>query len=328
MSSKKLRLAFMGTPDFALPTLKALRGSGHEIVMIYARPPQGSGRGLRARDGVIADYARQHKLPLRQAASLRTQEEKDFFASLKIDAAIITSFGLILPKEFLSLPSLGCLNLHPSLLPRWRGAAPIERAIMAGDQHSGITIMLMDEGVDSGAILAQEKIKIGDMNAGQLREVMAHKGASLMADTLESFANGKIIPQKQDERQATSAPRLTAEDEKIHWQKPALEILCQIRALSPRPGAWFEINARAHDEPTRIRLLDAALSDGVKGATGRERRRGRERRPGQVLDEKQAIIACGSGAVRLLKLHRAGKKIMDIDVFLQGFALNREMKLN
>ena len=322
MSSKKLRLAFMGTPDFALPTLKALMGCGHEVVMVYAQPPQGSGRGLRSRDGVIADFARQHKLPLRQMASLRTQEEKDFFASLNIDAAIIAAFGLILPKEFLSLPRLGCLNLHPSMLPLWRGAAPIERAIMAGDQQTGITIMLMDEGVDSGDILAQEKIAMGDMNAGQLREVMAQKGASLMAATLEDFANGKIKPQKQDDRRATSAPCLTAEDEKIHWQKPALEILCQIRALSPRPGAWFEIDARSHGEPTRIRLLDAALADGVKGAAGRERRRG------QVLDEKQAIIACGSGAVRLLKLQRAGKKIMDIDVFLLGFPLNREMKLN
>ena len=319
MSSKKLRLAFMGTPDFALPTLKALLGSGHEIAMVYARPPQGSGRGLRARDGVIADFARQHKLPLRQMASLRTQEEKDFFASLNIDAAIIAAFGLILPKEFLSLPRLGCLNLHPSMLPLWRGAAPIERAIMAGDQQTGITIMLMDEGVDSGDILSQEKIALGDMNAGQLREVMAQKGASLMVGTLENFANGKIKPQKQDDRRATSAPRLTAEDEKIHWQKPALEILCQIRALSPRPGAWFEIDARTHGEPTRIRLLDAALSDGVKSARAAA---------GQVLDEKQAIIACGSGAVRLLKLQRAGKKIMDIDVFLLGFPLNREMKLN
>ncbi len=317
MQPKKLRLAFMGTPDFALPTLKALMASSHEIAMVYAKPSKRSGRGLSARAGVVADYARRHQLPLRQALSLRAQEEESFFSALNIDAAIVAAFGLILPQAFLSIPRLGCLNLHPSLLPRWRGAAPIERAIMAEDRQTGITIMLMDEGVDSGDILAQEKMDINDMNVGQLRDVMAQKGAQLMIDTLDNFAAGKISAHKQDDRQAILAPRLTAEDEKINWHRSAQEILCQIRALSPRPGAWFCVESRGSGEPTRIRLLAAERVHGIKGAA-----------EGEILDEDQAIIACGCGALKLLTVQRAGKKVMEIDDFLLGFPLRRGMKLN
>ncbi len=311
MTSEKLRLAFMGTPDFALPSLKALMAAHHQIMMVYAKPPQKSGRGLSKQHCVIADYAQQHKLLLRQTASLRTAEEEKLFADLKIDAALVAAFGLILPKAFLSIPRLGCLNLHPSLLPRWRGAAPIERAIMAGDRQTGSTIMLMDEGVDSGDILAQQKIAIDDMNAGQLREKLAHQGAALMVKTLEDFAAGKIEPQKQNDSQKVMAPRLTAEDEKINWRNPAKDILCQIRALAPRPSAWFLVKWR--DTQIRIRLLAAALAENKTRAAA-----------GEILDPEQAIIACGDGAVKLLRLQREGKKIMDIDAFLLGFPLSPE----
>ena len=313
MTRARLRLAFMGTPSYALPTLEALTAHDHEICQIWTKPPSPQGRGLKARPSAVAEWARQRALPLCEQRDLRGAQELEKLRALNLDAVIIVSFGIILPKALLSIPRLGCLNLHPSLLPRWRGAAPIARALWAGDSKTGVSIIQIGESVDSGAILAQEEIIIGDMNAGQLSALTSRLGAKLMVESLERFARSEITPTPQDDSLAVMADRLTAAEEKIDWQLSASKLLCQIRALSPTPGAWFK--ARRGERDVRVRLSDAQMCDGAG-------------RAGEVLDEKNAIIACGEGALRLRQLQREGRRSMPAADFLIGFPLSKGERLS
>ena len=302
-----MRLAFMGTPVFALPTLEAIHKSHHQLVMIWTKPERKRQRGQKTYPTPVALWAERHNIPLRQIVSFTKQaEDKKILKELNIDAALIVSFGVILPQNILAIPPLGCLNLHPSLLPRWRGAAPIERAIEAGDEKTGITIMLLGEGVDDGDMLAQKQIMIGQKNAGQLRQDLALLGADLMMEALERWEKGKITPIKQNHEKAVWAAKIQSREEEIDWTRPAKAILHQIRALAPKPGAWSLL--WRNQQPIRIRLLDAHLSE-LDGKSG------------DMLDEKHAIIGCGEGALAITHIQREGKKPMAIDDFLRGFPL-------
>jgi methionyl-tRNA formyltransferase len=298
----RLRLAFMGTPDFAVPCLDALLAAGHEIAAVYTQPPRPAGRGGKPRPSPVQQAAERHGLPVRTPPSLKGVEEPAAFAALKLDGAVVVAYGLILPKAILVAPRLGCLNVHASLLPRWRGAAPIQRAIMAGDKETGATIMQMDEGLDTGPMLLREPIPIAeDDTAGTLHDKLAVLGARLIAAALEGLAAGRLTATPQPAEGVSYAAKLTRADEALDWRKPARELARQVRALSPRPGAWFMARGE------RIKLL-AAESLAGEGA------------PGTVLDDR-LTVACGSGALRLLQLQRAGRGPMAADDLLRGFLL-------
>ena len=298
-----LRLAFMGTPDFAVPTLAELIAQGHDIAAVYSQPPRPKGRGYEEEPSPVAKLALAHGLPLRTPVSLKNAEAQAEFAALDLDAAIVAAYGLILPKPVLQAPRLGCFNLHGSLLPRWRGAAPIQRAIMAGDAETGVMVMQMEEGLDTGSVLMAERTSIGRKTAGELTGELAHLGADLMARALSALERGSVaaIPQPADG--VTYAKKILKEEARIDWTKSAAEIDCQIRGLSPTPGAWTQANNE------RLKILYAEPTNG-SGA------------PGEVLDD-QLTIACGSGALRLVRLQRAGKGVMEAKDLLRGFALPR-----
>ncbi len=305
----RLRLAFMGTPDFALPTLSALIEAGHDIAAVYCQPPRKSGRGHQVTRSPVHRFADTRGLPVQTPVSLKGGEDQQLFAELNLDAAIVVAYGLILPPAILKAPRLGCINVHASLLPRWRGAAPIQRAILAGDDETGVTIMAMDAGLDTGPMVMREAIPIADdATAGDLHDTLAALGARLILPALDALARGRITPRAQPNTGATYAAKITKQDGVIDWQD-ADTVLRQVRALNPWPGVTFQANGQA------IKVLAAERAEGTAGAPA-----------GTVLDGRLAV-ACGSGTVRLTKLQRPGKAPVDVDAFLRGFPLPEGTRL-
>lgn len=300
----RLRLVFMGTPDFACPTLHALIAAGHEIAAVYTQPPRAAGRGMKERRSPVHELALAHKLPVRSPARLKDPETQAEFNALAADAAIVVAYGLILPQPVLDAPRLGCFNLHASLLPRWRGAAPIQRAIMAGEDETGVCIMQMEAGLDTGPVLARESCPIGpDDTAGSLHDKLAGIGAALMAKTLIAGAAGRLTPVPQPDTGVTYADKISKHEARIDWTRPAAALDCHIRGLTPFPGAWCEIVRDS--KPVRIKILSAHPTDGA-GA------------PGTALDDG-LTIACGEGALRIEQVQRAGKAPAGTQEFLRGF---------
>jgi methionyl-tRNA formyltransferase len=296
-----LRLAFLGTPDFAVPTLIELIGQGHDIAAVYSQPARPKGRGLAAEPSPVARQAELHGLQLRTPETLKSADAQNEFAALALDAAVVVAYGLILPKPILDATRLGCFNLHGSLLPRWRGAAPIQRAIMAGDTETGVMVMRMEEGLDTGPVLMAERVAIGRKTYGDLQGELARLGADLMARALAALERGTIAERAQPAEGATYAKKILKEETRIDWSKPGHELDCLIRGLSPAPCAWCEIRGE------RIKILYADPVDG----------RGQ---PGEILDDR-LTIACGQGALRVARLQRAGRAPMQAQDFLRGFAL-------
>ena len=303
-----LRLAFMGTPEFAVPTLVELIGQGHEIACVYSQPPRPKGRGLATEPSPVHALALAHKIAVRTPVSLKDAAQQELFAALEVDAAIVVAYGLLLPKPILDAPKLGCFNLHGSLLPRWRGAAPIQRAIMAGDTETGVMSMRMEEGLDTGPVLMAERTKIWRKTYGELHDELARLGADLMARTVSALERGSIAEQKQTEDGVTYARKISKEETRIDWTKPAREIDCLIRGLSPAPGAWTDVKGE------RVKILNCEPANGVGTA-------------GTLVDDA-LTIACGTGALRLTRLQRPGKSAMDAGELLRGFALPRGTKFS
>jgi methionyl-tRNA formyltransferase len=301
----QLRLAFMGSPDFSVPTLDALIEAGHTITCVYSQPPKPAGRGRKLRLTPVHAHAEKRGLEVRTPKSLKSSLEQAAFASLDLDAAIVIAYGLILPQPILDAPRLGCMNLHASRLPRWRGAAPIQRAIMAGDTQTGVDAMVMQAGLDTGPVIASQTCRIFDFDtAGDLHDRLAGLAADLAPRALAGLADGSLTPTAQADTPVTYAHKLTAGDQIIDWTRPAREVDRQIRALSPIPGARFEWTPRGESEPVAMK----ALMSRAEAAEGP---------PGTVLDD-QLLVACGEGAVRLLRLQRAGRPPREAGDFLRG----------
>ncbi|HYH36792.1 MAG TPA: methionyl-tRNA formyltransferase [Azospirillum sp.] len=299
-----LRLVFMGTPDFAVPTLRALIDAGHDLVCVYSQPPRPAGRGQQVQKSPVHRFADERGIPVRTPKTLRTAEAQAEFAGLNADAAVVAAYGLILPQPVLDAPRLGCLNVHGSLLPRWRGAAPIQRAILAGDAETGITIMQMDAGLDTGAMLLKEAVPItGETTASSLHDALADLGARVIVEALDGLAAGRLTAEPQPEDGVTYAAKLTREDGRLDWSKDAAYVERQVRALTPWPGCWFDAAGE------RIKVLKAELVPSGPAAA-----------PGTVVDDR-LTIACNEGAVRLTLVQRPGKAPVDGAAFLRGFAL-------
>lgn len=302
-----LRIAFMGTPDFAVPTLAALVGHGHEIVQVYSQPPRPKGRGYESEPSPVAKLAESRGIPVRTPVTLKSSDAQAAFASLALDVAVVVAYGLILPKPVLDAPRLGCLNLHASLLPRWRGAAPIQRAIMAGDPETGVMAMRMEEGLDTGPVLLAERVPIGRKTYGELHDELAGLGADLMVRTLAALEHGAIVAQPQRGEGATYAKKIVKEETRIDWTKSARELDCLIRALSPTPGAWCEVRGE------RLKVLYGIPCEGSG-------------EPGRTLDDR-LTVACGAGALNLVRLQRAGRAPMTADELVRGFPVPKGEQL-
>lgn len=297
-----MRVVFMGTPEFSVPTLTEIVSSGHEVVAVYTRAPKPAGRGQAERKSAVHEAAEGFGIPVFTPKSLKGLDEQGVFALHDADVAIVVAYGLLLPKAILEAPRMGCLNLHGSLLPRWRGAAPIQRAVMAGDAQTGVMVMQMDEGLDTGAVAVGEVIPIGpDMTAGELHDQMMRVGADLMGRALAALERGSLDFTPQPEDGVTYAKKIEKAESRIDWSLPAGEVHNHIRGLSPFPGAWFELELGG--KPVRVKVLRSSLAEG-SGA------------PGTVLGD--LTIACGSGAVRLVQVQREGKSAMDAATFLRG----------
>jgi len=297
----------MGTPDFAVPTLAELIAQGHDIAAVYSQPPRPKGRGMALEPGPVHAFAERAKLPVRTPLSLKGEDEQAAFAALELDAAIVVAYGLLLPKPILEAPMLGCFNLHGSLLPRWRGAAPIQRAVMAGDAETGVMVMRMDEGLDTGPVLMAERVKIGRKTSGELTSELSRLGADLMMRALGALERGGVAPQVQPQEGVTYAKKILKDEARIDWLKSAGEIDCLIRGLSPAPGAFTEVKGE------RLKILYAMP---VKDRGG----------PGEVITD-DLTVACGEGALKLMKVQRAGKGVMEARELLKGFALPPGTKL-
>ncbi len=298
-----MRLIFMGTPDFAVPTLLALAAAGHEIAAVYTRAAKAAGRGMALQPTPVEREAKRLGVRVATPSTLKSAEAEAVFRAYKADAAVVVAYGIILPKSVLNAPRLGCFNVHASLLPRWRGAAPVSRAIMAGDKESGVTIMQMDEGLDTGAIVGDLAMAEGvaiarDMTAGDLHDALARLGADLMLRALAAAEHGSLTLTPQGEAGVTYATKISKNETRIAWTKPWREVHDHVRGLSPFPGAWFEIDG------VRVKALRSTKGTG-SGA------------PGALLDDK-LTIACGAGAVRLIQVQRAGKQPMQAEEFLRG----------
>lgn len=304
-----MRLAFMGTPDFALPVLQALVAAGHDVVRVYSQPPRPAGRGKTLRPSPVHKYADSVGIEVETPRRFRDETVLQQFEALHLDAAIIVAYGQILPQRALDAPSMGCLNLHASLLPRWRGAAPIHRALMAGDRETGVGVMQMEAGLDTGPILAEARTPIGAQDTtASLHDRLAAIGAPLMADTLAAMQLGTVEARPQSETGVTYAHKIEKTEARIDWTRPADEVDRHIRALSPFPGAWCEILG------DRTKILMSSAVDGA-GA------------PGTVLDGSLRV-ACREGAVHLMRLQRAGKSATDRETFLNGFPVVEGTVLN
>ena len=302
-----MRIAFLGTPQFAVPALAELVSAGHQVAAVYAQPPAPRGRGQALKPSPVQAFAESLGLEVRTPASMRDPAAIAAFRALRLDAAVVVAFGQILPAEVLDAPRLGSFNLHASLLPRWRGAAPIQRAIMAGDAVTGVQVMRMTEGLDEGPILASESVRIGPLDtSGALQDRLAQVGARLLPPVLAQVARGEAVQTPQPADSVTYAKKIKPAEARIDWTRPAAELDRHIRGLSPFPGAWFE--APSDKGPVRIKALLSAQDEG-EGA------------PGEVLDDN-LLIACGSGAVRLIQVQREGRQVQDGPTFLRGFALD------
>ena len=294
-----MRIIFMGSPDFAVPTLNALVRAGHEVVAAYTQPPRPAGRGKSERLTAVEVRARELGIEVRSPKSLRDEVEQAEFAALRADVAVVAAYGLILPQPILDAPKLGCLNVHASLLPRWRGAAPVQRAIMAGDERTGVTIMQMEAGLDTGPMLHRREIMIDRKNAAQLTEELGKLGALVMVDVLTDL---DAFPAKaQSSEGATYAAKISKDEARIDWSRPAQELQRHVQGLAPFPGAWFEVA----DE--RIKLLETEATSGGGN-------------PGEVLDDA-LTIACGNGTLRAISAQRAGKGVVSAEELLRGFAI-------
>jgi methionyl-tRNA formyltransferase len=301
-----LRLIFMGTPDFAVPTLRELHAHGHEIVAVYTRAAKPAGRGMKLQPTPVEQAARELGLPVLTPSTLKTPEVEATFRAHHADAAVVVAYGMILPENILNAVPRGCFNLHASLLPRWRGAAPIQRAIMTGDAESGVMVMKMDVGLDTGDVAMTDRLPITDtMTAQDLHDALAPRGADLMVRAMAALEQGRLELTPQDEAGVTYAAKIGKAEAKIDWTKPAHEVLRHIHGLSPFPGAWFEV--KIDGAPVRIKVLRCELATGVGT-------------PGALLDDR-LTIACGEGAIRLLQIQRAGKQPMTAPDFLRGTPL-------
>ncbi len=292
-----MRIVFMGTPDFSVPVLQALIDARHEIACVYSQPPRPAGRGKKDRSSPVQERAEAFGLEVRHPVSLKGAEEQAAFAALDADIAVVVAYGLILPQVVLDAPARGCLNIHASLLPRWRGAAPIHRAIMAGDARTGVCIMQMEAGLDTGPVLLREEVEIGtEETTADLHDRLSGLGAAAIVDALARLDDLKPVAQPEDG--VTYAAKIDKAEARIDWTRPAVEVDRLIRGLSPFPGAWFEMGGQ------RVKVLGSGLAEG-EGA------------PGEVLDA-DLRVACGSGAVRLTRLQRAGKAAQDAGAFQSG----------
>jgi methionyl-tRNA formyltransferase len=302
----------MGTPDFAVPTLVELASRGHEIAAAYTRAPAPAGRGMEDRSSPVHETAARFGIPVLHPASLKGEEAAETFRAHNADVAVVVAYGLLLPKAILDAPRLGCHNLHASLLPRWRGAAPIARAIMAGDAETGAMVMRMDEGLDTGPVALAERVTIApDQTAGELHDQLMVTGADLMARAIAALDRGSLEFKPQPATGATYAKKIDKAETRIDWSRPAREVHNHIRGLSPFPGAWFEISHEG--KPVRVKALRSTISEG-NGA------------PGTLLDG-QLTVACGDGAIRLIEVQRAGAKAMSAEEFLRGTPLKAGTRL-
>ncbi len=304
-----LRVVFMGTPEFSLRTLIAIVAAGHDVVAVYTQPPRPAGRGMAERRSPVHQHAEAVGITVQTPVKLRSVEAKAEFESHRADVAVVVAYGLILPKAILEAPRHGCLNLHASALPRWRGAAPIQRAIMAGDQETAAMVMRMEEGLDTGPVCLSEVVPIGgSITAGELHDELAARGAGLMVRALGQLEQGTLASTPQSESGVTYAAKIDKSETHIDFSAPAARIHDMIRGLSPFPGAWFEVGE--HGKSERIKVLRSGLvsAGGRAGADG------------EVLDA-DLTIACGEGSIRLVELQRAGKKPMTTAELLRGFAL-------
>lgn len=294
-----MKIIFMGSPDFAVPTLDALVAAGHEVVAAYCQPPRAAGRGKALRPTAVQRRAEALGIAVRSPATLRTPEAQAEFAAFEAEVAVVAAYGLILPQPILDAPRHGCLNVHGSLLPRWRGAAPVQRAIMAGDMVTGVTIMRMEAGLDTGPMLLTREVGIDRKNAGQLTDEIAQVGAIAMVEVLAAL--DALTPIEQPDTGVTYAAKISKEETRIDWSRPAAELERQVQGLAPFPGSWFEV------EGERVKILEATAVDG-DGA------------PGEVLDDR-LTIACGQGAIAPALLQRAGRSPTAIDEFSRGFTV-------
>jgi methionyl-tRNA formyltransferase len=307
-----LSLVFMGTPDFAVPAFSEIVGRGHEVVAVYTRAPKPAGRGMAVTPSPVEREARRFGLPVLTPKTLRTPEAEAEFLAHKADAAVVVAYGLILPKPVLDAVPLGAFNLHASLLPRWRGAAPINRAIMAGDPETGVMVMRMEEGLDTGAIAMAERLPIApDATAGDVHDQLARLGADLMVRALGAIERGTLTFTPQPQEGVTYAAKIAKDETRIDWSQPARRVHDHIRGLSPFPGAWFEVAVEG--KPVRVKVLRTTLGEG-------------QGTPGALLDDR-LMVACQEGAVRILELQRAGRSAMKVDEFLRGTPLPRGTRL-
>jgi methionyl-tRNA formyltransferase len=308
-----LRLIFMGTPDFAVPTLLELVAHGHEIAAVYTRAAKPAGRGMKLQPSPVEQEARRLGIAVLTPTTLKTPEALEEFRAHRADAAVVVAYGMILPQAILDTPRLGCFNLHASLLPRWRGAAPINRAIIAGDAETGVMVMKMDAGLDTGDVAMAERIAITDaMTASDLHDALARLGGDLMVRAIGALERGMLQLTKQSEQGVTYAAKIDKAEARIDWSRPAGAVLRHIHGLSPFPGAWCEMPMEG--QPVRVKILRCALAGGGGAA-------------GELLDDR-LTIACGEGALRILELQRAGKAPMKADEFLRGTPLKPPLRLS
>ncbi|MCW5698925.1 MAG: methionyl-tRNA formyltransferase [Rhodospirillales bacterium] len=297
-----LRTVFMGTPAFAVPILSAFLDAGHDVVCVYTQPPRQAGRGHREQPSPVHAFAAERSIPVCTPKSLKTAAAGDDFKALAADVAVVAAYGLILPQAVLAAPRLGCINVHASLLPRWRGAAPIQRAILAGDTETGVTIMQMDEGLDTGPMLLSRAVAIGERTtASALHDNLSRVGSELIVEALAGIAAGTLTARPQPAVGVTYAHKLERHEGRLDWSRPAAELERTVRALNPWPGTWFE-----HDGE-RIRIHEAEIVP-------------RSGAPGTILDDRLAI-ACGCDALRPLRLQRSGRSPLDCDAFLRGYPM-------
>jgi len=307
-----LRLIFMGTPDFAVPSLLELVAHGHDIAAVYSRTAKPAGRGMKRQPTPVELEARRLAIPVLTPTTLKTPEALEEFRAHHADAAVVVAYGMILPQAILDTPKLGCFNLHASLLPRWRGAAPINRAIMAGDAETGVMVMKMDAGLDTGDVAMAERMAITDaMTAGDLHDVLARLGADLMLRAIGALERGKLQLTRQSDQGVSYAAKIEKAEARIDWSKPARAVLRHIHGLSPYPGAWCEIPIEG--APVRARILRCAIADG-SGTSA------------QLLDDR-LTVACTQGALRILELQRAGGRPMKAEEFLRGTPVRPPLRL-
>ena len=308
-----LKLVFMGTPDFSVPALEAIVAAGHEVVAVYSQPPRPAGRGMAERPSPVHAKAAALGIPVRTPRTLKASEDQAAFADLGADAAVVIAYGLLLPRTVLDATKLGCFNVHASELPRWRGAAPIQRAIMAGDERTAVMVMRMEEGLDTGPIALTDLVPITpNVTAGELHDTLSEHGARLIVEALAKLEHGALdtVPQATDG--ITYAAKIDKKESQIDFAKSARKVHNHIRGLSPFPGAWFEATPPG-GKPERIKVLRSELAKG-------------QGTPGDLIDDKLAI-ACGEGAIRLVEVQRAGKRAMSAEEFQRGFALPRGTRI-